>query len=275
MKATSGDVTVVVLAMDEEQRITPTLNSARECGLGVLIVDGGSMDATVAIAEEAGCAVVTHPFNSFAEQRNWALDHCPTPYALFVDADELLHPALAAEVRLAARTGVDGAWVPTLDYFAGRWMMHGAWYPQPHLRLVRSGAARFDGAVHERVVFTIPHPRVERLDQPLLHRSHLSVSHYLRKLDRYTEIEATAVEGRPWRLIIRGFSEAGSVILHRIVFRAGWRDGVHGLVGAVLYATYRFTIYAKAATRVPVDGDQPDVALERLARQRRRRRQRA
>ncbi|MEA3075338.1 MAG: N-acetylglucosaminyl-diphospho-decaprenol L-rhamnosyltransferase [Actinomycetota bacterium] len=263
------DVTVVVLALDEEARIEPTLRAALDAGFAVLVVDGGSTDATVAMAERSGATVTSRPFDGFAEQRNWALDQVTTPYALFVDADELLHPELVTEIAAAVGDGVDGAWIPTLDYFAGRWMTHGGWYPQPHVRLLRRGAARFEGSVHEAVRFA-GSANVVRLEQPLLHRSHLTVGDYLRKLDRYTTIEAREKHGRPSRLLARGVAEAVAVLARRLVVQSGWRDGLHGIVGAVLYATYRFTIYAKAATATPVDEDTPEAALARLRRRQRR-----
>lgn len=263
-------VTVVVLALDEEQGIAPTLEAARSSGFCVLVVDGGSKDATVAIAEGLGCEVAVRPFTTFADQRNWALGRVTTPYVLFVDADELLHPALTEAVIDAIRDDVDAAWIPTLDYFAGRWMVHGGWYPQPHLRLLRRSVARFQGAVHESVKLDLRRPKVVRLDEPLLHRSHLTVSHYLRKLDRYTTIEAARLQGRGLYLVARGSAEAVAVLVRRLVFQKGWKDGIHGVVGAALYATYRFTMYAKAATREPQDPPTPAAALARLNRRRHR-----
>lgn len=263
-----AEVTVIVIALDEEARIEPTLEAARTNGFRVLVVDGGSSDNTASIARDRGCDVLVRPFTSFAEQRNWALTQAPTSHALFVDADELVHPALADAVRSAIQDGVDGAWIPTLDYFAGRWMLHGGWFPQPHLRLLRCDVARFEGAVHEMVAFGVGRPYVVRLSEPLLHRSHLTVSHYLRKLDRYTTIEAERLRGGRRRLLARGILEASAVVFRRMVLQSGWRDGVHGFIGAGLYATYRFSIYAKAATQDAVDAPTPDAALARLRRQR-------
>lgn len=257
-------VTVVVLALNEEARIEPALRAARGVGYAVLVVDGGSSDRTIEVARSAGCEVQERPFDTFSRQRNWAMDQVRTSYVLFVDADELVHPALAHEIARAVEDEVDAAWVPTFDYFAGRWMLHGGWYPQPHLRLLRRRVARFEGAVHERVRFVTPRPEVVRLTQPLLHRSHLTVSHYLQKLDRYTEIEAREVRGRPGVLVLRGLAEAAAVLVRRLLVESGWRDGAHGVVGAGLYATYRFSIYAKAATSTPVEPDTTDAALARL-----------
>jgi glycosyltransferase involved in cell wall biosynthesis len=251
--------TAVVIATDEAARIGPTLAALREVELPIVMVDGGSKDDTVAMAEAAGATVMTRPFDNFAAQRNWALDHVTSAYVLFVDADEIVTPELADEVRIAVNAGADAASVPTLDYFAGRWMVHGAWFPQRHIRLIRVGKARFAQDVHEALQLP-PTASVAELNAPLLHVSHVRLSDYLQKLDRYTEIEARALHGRPTVLLLRGTAQFVMVLGHRLVLRGGWRDGVHGWVGAMNYAFYRFTIFAKAATAIPRDDVSVDAA---------------
>jgi len=256
-------VTVVILALDEAARISPTLAAIRACGAMALVVDGGSRDGTQDLVRAAGHQVVERTFDSFASQRNAAMALVQTPFVLFVDADEILTTHLWKEVAEAIEAGCDAAWVPTMDYFAGRWMLHGGWYPQPHLRLLRVGCSTYEGAVHEAVRFLSDAPTVVTLVHPLFHLSHLTLSHYLRKLDRYTEIEAASRSGPPWLMLGRGCLEAAAVIVQRLILRRGWKDGPQGVVGAVSYAFYRFTIWGKAATASTAQ--EPDVEeAERL-----------
>lgn len=248
---------MVILALNEVERISSTLAAVSELGVTALVMDGGSTDGTQDLVRSAGHQVVERTFDGFAAQRNAAMKEVRTRFVLFVDADEILTADLWAEVAVVVDKGCDAAWVPTLDYFAGRWMLHGGWYPQAHLRLLRIGCATYEGVVHEEVRFIAAAPRVTTLVHPLIHVSHLTLSHYLRKLDRYTEIESTARHGSPWLMLGRGVLEAAAVIIQRLLLRRGWRDGPQGVVGAVSYAFYRFTIWAKAAT-ASTAGD-PDV----------------
>jgi glycosyltransferase involved in cell wall biosynthesis len=259
----SSRVTICIIALDEESRIASTLEAARATGAPVLVVDGGSTDRTVAVAEEAGCRVVRHLFAGFAEQRNWAMGQVETEYVLFVDADEVVTAELMDDVGEAIEQTVDAAWVPTLDYFAGRWMLNGGWYPQPHLRLLKVGSGHFGGSVHEAVSFDVPDPVVVTLVHPLLHRSHMTLTDYLGKLDRYTEIEAAEVTGSPWLLMARGIGEALAVLVRRMLWQRGWRDGYRGLIGAVFYAFYRFTIYAKAAASQATEAPTGETGMSR------------
>ncbi len=88
-------------------------------------MDSGSTDATVRIAEAAGCHVVSHPFDNYAAQRNWAFDHLPltTPWVLSLDADERLTPELRdeiAEVVTADDPAFTGWMLKKQTWFMGR-----------------------------------------------------------------------------------------------------------------------------------------------------------
>jgi glycosyltransferase involved in cell wall biosynthesis len=268
----TSECEAVVLAKDAADRLAATLSSLTAAGLPVVVIDSGSVDDTVAVAEKGGARVLHRALDNFSAQRNWAMDQVDAPYVLFVDSDELVTSELAAEVRAAVRANVDGAWIPTLDYFAGRWLLHGIAYPQPHLRLLKRSSSRFRGAVHETVTFSVDRPEIARLRHPLLHVSHTTISRYLAKMDRYTDIEAGEREGRPWRLIGRGAGEAVAVFA-RGMSRGAWRDGVQGVAHTALYSFYRFTIGAKAAVAAS-HADQPTAsdAMGRWRRQRGNRR---
>jgi glycosyltransferase involved in cell wall biosynthesis len=256
--------TVVILTKDEERRIGGVISAATECGFPVLVVDSGSTDSTKAVVAATPAAWAERPLDDFASQRNWAMDQAGTDYVLFVDADEVLTKELADEVWEAIGTGVAGATIPTLDYFAGRWLLHGGFFPQRHARLLRQGAGKFSRQVHEQVVFAKGSGEVRHLDTPLLHLSHIRLSNYLQKLDRYTEVDAAAQPGRsPALSVARGVLEAAAVLGDRIVRKSAWRDGPHGVVASISYAFYRFTIHAKAATRSPVDEPTPEAGLAR------------
>ena len=114
---------VIVLTRDEKAKPPDLLTSLRGLVCRVFVVDSGSSDATVAIAEAAGCAVVSYPFDNYAAKRNWAFDHLPidTPWVLSLDADERLTPELRDEIAavVAADDPAFSGWMLKSDAEAG------------------------------------------------------------------------------------------------------------------------------------------------------------
>src|SRR5688572_15675537 len=97
-----------------------------------------------------GALLYEEPFHSHAAQRNRALRYCRQPWVLFLDADERVTDALAAELKsLELAAGSDhaqpaGFWIPRYNLYWGRRLRGGGWYPDRQLRLLRREAAFFD-----------------------------------------------------------------------------------------------------------------------------------
>ena len=259
--------TVVMLAQNEEHRIEPALGALREHGFPVVVVDGGSTDATVAVAEGYGATVRHRSYDNMSAQLNWAIDALTSEYVLVVDADEVMSPELAADIDKAIETGFDGAWVTRLDYFSGRWLTH---YPQRHLRLFRRGVGRYEHEIHQRFAFAMENPTIVELTGPLTHPSHLDVTGYITKLNVYTDMELRGPtrDGPNTLLTLRAAAEGVAAFGRWYFIRSGWRDGRHGFIHCVYLGVYRFTLWAKAAT---AEHAQPPTAEAALATWRRTR----
>ena len=149
---------VVVLTYNEERNLSACLASVAGWAGEIFVVDSGSTDHTVDIAERYGARVVTHSFESHAKQWNWALRSLPFTYewALCLDADHRVTPELREEIRelFQARSedvrrqarleAVDGCYIKRRQIFRGRWIRHGGYYPKYLLKLVRHEQAWSD-----------------------------------------------------------------------------------------------------------------------------------
>ncbi len=137
----------------------------------------------------------------FAAQKNSALAKATGDWILSLDADEEVEPALADEIRkvLAANPSVAGFWIPRKNFFLGRWIKHGGFYPDPKLRLFRRGAGQFeDRLVHEdlRIDGT-----TASLKNNLLHYAYPTLESYIEHMNRYSSLGAEmAVAKRAARL---------------------------------------------------------------------------
>jgi glycosyltransferase involved in cell wall biosynthesis len=258
-------LTAAVLARDESTKIERCLAALTWADERLVLVDAATRDDTVDRAAALGARVATRPFSSFAEQRNAALDLAETEWVLFVDADELVTPELAAEVReVLEKTGQQGAksassplhpvapspvgfWIPRHNLICGRWIRHAGWYPDVQLRLLRRGRARYDEdrPVHELVVLDGP---AGRLAEPLIHYNYATLGEFRRKQASYSELEAQALYRRGVRPRVRNFIlQPLREFWRRYVRLRGCKEGLLGLQLATLLGWSTFLTYWKLA----------------------------
>jgi len=240
-------LSVAIVAMDEEANIGRTLASVRWAD-EIVLVDSGSKDRTCDIAREHGARVIVEPWRGFVAQKQYALDLCTKDWILLLDADEEVEPALADEIRsvLSANPTVAGFWIPRKNFFLGRWIKHGGFYPDPKLRLVRRSAGQFEERlVHEdlRVDGT-----TASLRHHLLHHAYPTIEDYLEHMNRYSSLGAEMAVAKG----ARGFSFLDIVVRPRLTFlynyllRLGFLDGREGLLLHMYHAQYVSWKYAKA-----------------------------
>ncbi|WP_428656217.1 glycosyltransferase family 2 protein [Runella sp.] len=137
-----NDVSVIILTHNEEKHIERCIRSLLLFTDKIFIVDSGSTDRTVAIAESLGANVVHNPWITYAVQFNFGIDHTPfsTQWLMRMDADEYVTPELANEIKqsiagLANET--TGIYVKRRVMFMNQWIRHGDYYPIWLLRLWR------------------------------------------------------------------------------------------------------------------------------------------
>src|SRR5271168_2419669 len=136
-------LSVVIITFNEEANLARTLASVTWTD-EIIVVDSGSTDRTRDIAESFHAKFFIEPWKGFAAQKNCALSKAAGEWVLSLDADEEVEPSLADEIRevLSASPSVAGFWIPRKNFFLGRWIRHGGYYPDRKLRLFRRGAAR-------------------------------------------------------------------------------------------------------------------------------------
>ena len=154
-KVATPPILVIVLTLNEEQNLPDCLASLRGLDCGILVVDSGSSDRTVEIAEEYGARVLLHPFENYARQRNWAFENAGpnSEWIVNLDADERLTPEIVTELNSLARSDdkkFDGYMFRKRTYFLGRWIKHGGQYPAYHLRMVRNGQGYCEDRLYDQ-----------------------------------------------------------------------------------------------------------------------------
>ena len=243
---------VVLITLNEEANLPCTLDSVMPLvrdGKGeIIVVDSGSTDRTMEIARSYGAGTFVEPWKGFAAQKNSAMDKASADWLLQLDADEALEPALAEEINTAIEhnSAASGFWIPRKNFFLGRWIKHGGFYPDRKLRLIRRGAGKFEEyGAHPTIKVTGP---TGRLQHALIHNAYPTLRGYIDHMNSYSSsgAEVAVVKGR------RGFSLMNIVLrpkltfIHNYVFRLGFLDGREGFLLHFYHAIYVSWKYAKA-----------------------------
>lgn len=243
---------MVLITHNEEGNLPRTLQSVMPLvrdGRGeIIVVDSGSTDGTVEIAQSYGAKVSVETWKGFAAQKNSAIDKASMDWVLQLDADEVLEPELAGEIEVALQSdsGVRGFWIPRKNFFLGRWIRHGGFYPDPKLRLVRHGAGLFEECgAHPTMKVSGP---TGKFSHALLHDAYPTLRGYIDHMNSYSSMgaEVAVTRGR------RGFSFADIVIRPTLTFiynyfvRLGFLDGREGLLLHLYHSVYVSWKYAKA-----------------------------
>ena len=239
-------ITATIITLNEERNIARAIESLR-CSDEILIVDSGSVDRTVELAEKLGARVIEAGWRGFAGQKNWAAEQASHDWILSLDADEALSEALEAEIWNLKKNGprYDAYTMPRLARYLGRWILHSGWYPDRKVRLYDRRKARWVGDfVHESVIST---GRIGHLESNLLHFTCDSLSEHLRSLDRYTTLAAQEIAARKVKVpLFRVILDPAWTFAKTYFLQRGFLDGLEGLTIAYMAAFYTFLKYSKA-----------------------------
>lgn len=236
-------LSVVVVTLNEESNIGESLRTV-DWADEIIVVDSFSNDRTREIARRYTDRIYRIEKKGFGELKSYALSKASCDWVLSLDADERVTPELEREIRKTIeKPSFEGYAIPRKAYFLGRWMRHGGWYPGYVMRLFKRGRGRFtNDLVHETVFID---GKVGKLKQDLLHYTDPDLAHYLEKLARYTSLAALDLKNRGERFQPLHLLRPLLAFLKMYVTRAGFLDGIHGLVLSLLSSFYVLLKYAK------------------------------
>jgi glycosyltransferase involved in cell wall biosynthesis len=260
-------ISVIILALNEESIITRCIQSvtwAQE----VLVVDSGSTDRTVELAQKAGARVVFQPWLGWSAQRNKSAQLAAHDWVFFIEADEICTPQIAASIgRVLSNSpnGQDGYSFVRRGEFCGI-LLPNTKNRMRQIHFVRLFNRKFssynvDNLIHEEV--KVP-GTMRVLPGTLLHWRMTTLNQHFGKLNSNASLEAEELRRK-------GVKPYAFHILVRPLMRFCWvyfvcgafRCGVRGMVAAMVEATGEFFRFAKLweAERVTHLPDPPNDML--------------
>lgn len=243
-------ISVVINTRNEEKNIQRCLDSVRWAD-EIIVVDMKSTDKTVALAKKYGARTFTHRYTRYVEPaRNYAIAKATGDWILILDADEVISSPLAKTLKELTREpkGASFFRLPRKNLIFGKWIKHSRWWPDLIVRFFKKGAVSWSDKIH-----SIPLTRGEGRDlepkeaNAIVHYHYESISQYLERLNRYTDIQLQELIDADYRFQwVDLIKKPTSEFLSRFFAGEGYKDGLHGLVLALLQAFSEFVLYLKA-----------------------------
>lgn len=240
-------LSVVVSVWNEEGKIARCLNSVKWAN-EIVIVDNSSTDATVKIAQKFTSKIFHRPNYSMLNiNKNFGFEKASSDWILSLDGDEEITPAGAKEIQNAIndQKEINGYWLPRKNIIFGKWIRHGLWWPDRQLRLFRKGLGKFPCRhIHEYLEVDGP---TSEFDEPYIHNNYDSISQFIRKMESlYSESEVEKLLSANYQLTwVDALRFPVSDFVKIYFAQEGYKDGLHGLVLALLQAFYALVVFAK------------------------------
>jgi len=246
---------ICIIVKNEERIIARCLESIRDLSDDIIIVDSFSKDKTIEIAKQFNnINIFQNKWHGYSIQRNFAHTKAKYDWIFWFDADEVISKELYNELKnLNPEAEIAAYKIPRLDFFYGRWIKHGDWYPQYHENLYNKRILTWDEnmIVHEKLISKNKKEyKIGFLKSPLLHFSHITINDTIEGFMNYTDLEAIKLykekkEVSNFALLLEMWLQIIKQFFGRYFLKQGFRDGIHGFIIACLMSFYKFLQYSK------------------------------
>jgi glycosyltransferase involved in cell wall biosynthesis len=241
-------ISAVIITFNEERKIEECIKSLLPVADEIVIVDSCSTDRTKDICSRYPVKFITHAFEGYVAQKNFALRQCTHDHVLALDADERLSDELRQSVLKVKENwgAASGYAFNRFNNYCGKWIRFCGWYPDRKIRLWDRRTAVWGGEdPHDKVI--MPVARVKQLKGDLLHYAYYSVDEHLLQVYNFAAIAARAKFRNGIRpvFVVHVLLNPAFKFLKNFVFRLGFLDGYYGFVFCALTSGLNFYKYLR------------------------------
>ena len=238
-------LSVAIITYNEERNIARCIKSVIDFASEIIVMDSGSTDETVNIAKSLGAKVYHQPFLGHIQQKNLVLTKTTNQWVLSLDADEAVDNKLKNNIIRELKTpDADGYEINRMNSYCGKWIKHGAWYPDKKLRLWNKTKGEWTGLNPHDRFHLAPGSKINYLQGHILHYSFASVKEHKIKSERYAKIGAQAYHQQGIKTnFLQFIYKPAFKFIKDYVLKLGFMDGKLGLIIALINSREVFLKY--------------------------------
>ena len=258
----SAQYSFIILTYNEEVHLPRLLQLISELNAPIFVLDSGSTDRTVEIGESFGAQFLQNTFINHPKQWDHALKNFPiqTPWVIGLDADQIVTVELKNKLLAfndEDHKNINGIYFNRKNFFKGRWIKYGGYYPIYMLKMFRSGIGYSDLNENMDHRFIVPGETRVWEDGIILEENlkENNITFWIEKHNRYSDLvameevermqqmrsqsvqphfwgspnERKAWFKRLWYKLPR-YTRPGLYFTYRMIFKLGILDGRTGVI---------------------------------------------
>jgi len=241
-------LSITIITFNEEKHIDRCLRSVKAVADEIIVVDSLSTDKTKEICLSHSVVFIDQPFLGYVEQKNFALSKATYENVLSLDADEALSDELTASLKNEKEKSfpADGYTMNRFNYYCGKWIRHGTYYPDRKLRLLDIKKGKWGGQnPHDKIVMQ-ESTTIHHMEGDLLHYTYQTIEEHAKQMERFSAIAAKALfdkgeKSSYFKMIIN----PAWAFIKGYLLKLGFLDGAEGFRIARFTARQSFLKYVK------------------------------
>ncbi len=241
-------ISAAIITFNEEENIERCIKSLIPVVDEIVVLDSFSTDKTEEICKSHNVHFSQHNFDGHIQQKNRVLEYTSNEFVLSVDADEVLSPELARSImKIKDNPTADGYYFNRLNYYCGKWIKHGDWYPDRKLRLWKKSKGKWGGSNPHDTFIMDDNLKLQYLKGDLFHYTYNTIEQHIKQADKFSTIGAAQIcESKINVSVITLILHPFWRFLRSYIFRLGFLDGYRGFAVSIISSTETYLKYLKA-----------------------------
>jgi glycosyltransferase involved in cell wall biosynthesis len=240
-------ISAVIITKNEEAHIARCIQSLLPLTDDIIIIDSASSDNTEGVCKQFPVTFEVKKWQGFSAAKNYGNSLAKHRYILSIDGDEEVSEELRHAIIDVLKNPIHQAYdLPFITHFCGKWIKHGAWYPESHIRIFDKNIVKWEGEIHEKLIIPTTATVGEIKKGHIQHYTISNLKEYIDKINHYTSLHAEEMHKRGKKAtILKLYFDPCFSFFRDYIIKLGLLDGYHGYTIAKQSANYVFLKYMK------------------------------